>query len=134
MVTTRKLEGYNPLIMPRKPITEPPVKAPRMGRPSTRVEVACVGCGSTFEALPSEIKRGGGRYCNATCRDRANGREAAAREVELPRRPTEDVACSTCGGTFKVYPGRAGGARLARFCSRRCYKDRPFDPRLGLRI
>lgn len=38
-----------------------------MGRPKNRVIRVCQHCGDTFEVRPSEIKKGGGKFCSRTC-------------------------------------------------------------------
>jgi hypothetical protein len=63
----------------------------------------CLTCGKEFEAWPSRIKNGGGKYCSYKC--------SQSKKVSLEKR-----ICLTCGKQFEEYPSIHG-----RYCSRRCY-------------
>ena len=36
----------------------------------TRVEKSCLQCAKTFEVIPSVLKKGGGKYCSNTCKNK----------------------------------------------------------------
>ena len=86
------------------------------GRPKTAVERSCPICNAMFEALPSEIARGAGRYRSLICSDEAKRRRVTAEaSPEAPRTPSIERTCETCLATFLVYPyrsnsGAAGGS------------------------
>ena len=109
----------------RKKRTKLSMFRPAPGRPKTRIEVICPICSGTFEAKPSEIARGAGRYCGYTCALVAAQRGVGAiPDPERPRAPPIERTCETCQKTFMVYPYRATAARPARFCSNECYRVR----------
>jgi hypothetical protein len=97
----------------------------RFGRPRTRIETVCPICGTTFEAHPSEVKRGGGRYCSYVCSAEAARRRVKAVQAPQPRQPKVERTCETCLKVFLVYPYRASSARPARFCSDVCRRTLP---------
>ena len=104
----------------------------RVGRPKTRITRECYQCRKEFEALPSEIARGAGRYCSGVCADVSRGRIRTKETLERPRQPPIEIICETCLTPFRVYRGRANPARQARFCSLAC-RTAPPSSRLGVK-
>jgi hypothetical protein len=100
---------------------EPVSRKPKIGRPSTRIEVRCLVCQMPFTAPPSEIKRGAGRFCSMICRDRAQALGITGTSTRTAaRKPPVERTCETCGASFRVYPYRSTTARPARYCSEAC--------------
>jgi len=112
-----------------------PIPAVRPGRPRVRLRVQCGICPQVFEARPSEIARGGGRYCSAECRNQARSQGIPALgdgKVAKPVPPIE-VKCEVCQGSFHVYPYRGqDAARRARYCSLTCLRASPAEKRRAI--
>lgn len=73
----------------------------------TRVERKCIVCGKAFEAVPSSIAKGHGRYCSQAC----------ARTLQKQQRI--QYTCLHCGRQFEVIPSDLN-YRTPRFCSATC--------------
>ena len=72
-----------------------------------RIQRQCEGCGTTFEAAASEVKRGNARFCSLKC---SNSR---------PRKnKTHNSKCAACGETFYRMPSKRKLPFL--FCCRAC--------------
>ena len=117
----------------------------RVGRPSNSLERHCLrpGCEASFLARPSELARGGGRFCSAVCRDLTRRKPSVGADINntelgpavteavcpVPLRPRPPpptaLVCRSCGSTFRVYPYRTMPGRRARFCSRTCIVAEP---------
>ena len=69
----------------------------------------CLNCGKDFFAQPSELKRGGGKYCCHQCS--VEYRKKTHVSVNVPKK------CETCGKEFLIKPSLAS---TARFCSLPC--------------
>jgi len=75
-----------------------------------KVEQHCKNCGKLFSVFPTEIKKGGGKYCSKDCYNEARGGEKVER------------VCKNCGCTFYVYQSivdRGNG----HFCCLKCRSD-----------
>jgi hypothetical protein len=77
----------------------------RVKRPS------CEECGTQFYASPSQISRGGGRFCSLKCRGIWSSRQYAPTLIF--------VACAKCGKRFKRAPSQVKGVQN-HFCSTAC--------------
>lgn len=81
--------------------------------PSERITTRCQGCGGEFEAWPSRIKKGHGKYCQPACR--------------WPERLKKN--CEHCGAEFQVRPSY----ERIRFCGKPCFlehsKEQPLEVR-----
>lgn len=75
----------------------------RAQKTSTRVQMSCVTCGSSFFAAPSQIASGGGKYCSKPC--------MYGRNTEKMTR-----ACVCCGKEFSSPPSHAH----VKTCSTAC--------------
>ena len=69
----------------------------------------CLNCGKEFFAQPSELKRGGGKYCCHQCS--VEYRKKTHVSVNVTKK------CETCGKEFLVKPSVAA---TSRFCSLPC--------------
>lgn len=76
-----------------------------------------------FEARPSEVARGGARYCSDLCRNEARSQGIPALEAgrSTRRQAPIEMRCEVCQTTFRVFPHRGPGtSRQARYCSEKC--------------
>src|SRR5262245_37759806 len=75
---------------------------------SSRVTCTCQTCATTFLILPSEARKGRGRFCSRACYDtsRAN--------------PPVTQTCPVCGRSFSVYPSVLATGN-GKHCSPHCY-------------
>ncbi len=73
----------------------------------TRIPRICGECGTTFEVIPADIRKGGGVYCLMACYNVAKRRRSVQR------------TCATCGAPFLQAPHEAALSKNA-FCSKRC--------------
>lgn len=80
-----------------------------------RVEKTCKVCGKTFYIAPSEIKKGGGKYCSMSCRKRGMFGENSSNW----RGGNVETKCEICGKIFNVkrYLVKVG---IGKYCSREC--------------
>jgi hypothetical protein len=102
-----------------------------MGRPSTSVSRTCdlVGCRKVFFVKRSKIAIGAGRFCSVRCRQTATRLDASTVSIPIPLdirpavppSPKVAIRCQSCGEDFLVFPSRASGRRVAKFCSRACW-------------
>lgn len=76
----------------------------------TRVKRTCEWCGNEFETIPCIAEKGHGRFCSSDC------------HIAWQRRNQTSKVCEICGKKFEVAPSRA---ETARFCSIKCYRQRP---------
>lgn len=67
----------------------------------------CLSCGKVFNALPSRIKTGRGKYCSKDCMNHALG-------VDIL------IPCLRCGELFHPLPGNIRKG-YGKFCSAACY-------------
>ena len=81
---------------------------PKVGRPSTQVQVQCTQCGADLMKHPSDIARNksGRFFCNRTCQQKFGVK---------PRTGTTR-SCEQCGAEVYVRPAQ----KTKRFCSRAC--------------
>jgi hypothetical protein len=75
-----------------------------------RIKRICQKCGKEFEIIPSEIKRGNGKYCSIKCRDNKVKR-----------------ICQNCGKEFEIIPSRIKG-NIGKFCSHSCSASGENNP------
>ncbi|MCK4815774.1 hypothetical protein KA005_08390, partial [bacterium] len=71
-----------------------------------KIKRICLVCGREFEVFPSQIDKGGGKYCSQKC-------------YALSNRKRTFTHCASCGKEFWVHPSqlaRGGG----RYCSVSC--------------
>lgn len=80
-----------------------------MPRQSNKVLRPCIVCGTEFLARPSDMKKGGGKYCSRACWNN--------RGPELTGR--NRTTCEHCGRSFFSKPSRKDSGR-GKFCSRKC--------------
>lgn len=71
----------------------------------TRPERDCQNCGKAFSPYPSQIRKGGGKYCSPQCWAEGWSRERRT-----------DVTCRNCGKTFT-----APISTSPKYCSKECY-------------
>jgi hypothetical protein len=72
----------------------------------TKVPKICQHCGKEFGALPSEIRRGGGKYCSPECSVRGHIK-------------AKECTCLQCGKIFLQTPARLNKG-WGKFCSHAC--------------
>lgn len=84
----------------------------------TMIPCICEQCGAPFEAYPSAIKRGRGRYCSRLC--------ANFRDTGIPDTKTVVRRCETCGNEFHISSSRIKRGD-GRFCSRSCHASSRTD-------
>jgi hypothetical protein len=85
-----------------------------------KVERICKTCGKIFMAFPSEIKKGGSKYCSRFCSNIAQSKRYSEKRVER--------VCKWCGKNFQVNPSKAGiettinGRKTihGQYCSKKC--------------
>lgn len=85
-----------------------------------RIKRICGKCGKDFFAIPSQVSRGGGKFCSKDC-------VLSWRSVndKGPNNPAwkggkAKRVCETCGKAFFATPATARKGQ-ARFCGQRCY-------------
>ena len=78
-----------------------------MGRPRTRVKRTCLQCGKTFETHPSQIKRGGGKFCSTGCGTRYRNLTNNPSKREEVRRKISENHADVSGENNPMY-GRRG--------------------------
>lgn len=71
----------------------------------------CLVCEKRFYTIPSQIRKGGGKYCSNKCVGVAN----ALRDSTVAK------TCESCGIAYKVKPSEAKGSR---YCSFECRKSK----------
>lgn len=81
---------------------------------SKKIKFNCVHCQKPFERLPSEVKRGAGKYCSNQCSGIAR-----TKPKQYKRRFKVNCECEYCGIIFKAKPSNIE-RRGVRFCSRTC--------------
>jgi hypothetical protein len=74
----------------------------------TRIPCVCEGCGAHFGVRPSEVRRGGGRFCTQSC--------------YYSRCDRTPCVCDVCGCTFHALPSAVRRGRT-RYCSAACYHE-----------
>ena len=86
---------------------------------SALVDRTCEECEATFQAAPSAVKIGKGRWCSRSCYDRARSRGET--QSRAPRTPLVERTCEECQKTFDAKQSviDKGGAR---FCQPECYR------------
>lgn len=84
--------------------------------------VVCPECSNQFNPKPSEVKRGGGKFCSGKCSSTYNGRLRKA-----PRKPNTFCGWCQCP-IYKTKSKIAASKSGITFCNRHC-KDR--GQRLG---
>jgi hypothetical protein len=77
------------------------------------VACCCQQCGAAFRRFPSQIAKGGGKFCSWECM-------WASR-----RHPREECQCEVCGVTFAGIV--SGNAARTKFCSLECRNRRHGD-------
>ena len=70
------------------------------------MKVECQHCGKEFKVVPSEIKKGGGKYCSKQC-------SGARRQTRVA------TNCQYCGKEFRVKPSVLNRG-FGKYCSRVC--------------
>jgi len=78
-----------------------------LGRPKrqkVRIDVSCKGCGKTFGAKKSEVRRGKSNFCSKTC-------------LASFRKRIRTIICEKCGVTFERHNTHR------RYCSRECFQS-----------
>lgn len=73
-----------------------------------KVQLECLECGKPFEAHPSEIRRGGGKFCSAEC-----GYENKRRQVKFD--------CEICGVEVSQRSSDYKKSKGHHFCSKICF-------------
>lgn len=71
-----------------------------------KVSRTCAYCGKAFQTYPSEVKRGGGKYCSVSCSDRGHVK-------------AKECICHQCGKSFTQTPCRLK-LGYGKFCSHKC--------------
>ncbi len=79
-----------------------------MSRKSTKIESACLYCRKVFMVFPSEIKKGGGRFCSAACYHKSK-----------TSRDKNNRTCPHCGERYYIKKWQIKQGRHL-FCSRLC--------------
>lgn len=76
-------------------------------RGGRRIKV-CYHCGKEYKISPSELRRGGGKYCSKECYFDAHKKL--------------DCVCKHCGNTFEIHQSAyyVGGGK---YCSKECYNE-----------
>jgi hypothetical protein len=74
----------------------------------TAVARECVRCGKTFTTLPSQIKRGGGRFCSRGCGEANRRRSLADRFFDGIGRKTPDGCIPWVKGRKNGWHGQIG--------------------------
>lgn len=77
------------------------------------MEKHCLNCDSPFEAKPSEIKRGNGKFCSRGCAGSFNGKKKLA----------PNVTCAYCGKKFHKAQNRIGASKSGFVFCCRAHKD-----------
>lgn len=70
------------------------------------IERVCQFCGESFQAYPSDVKKGWAKYCSRKCKHLAMSKKVTR-------------TCQHCGQTFEVAPSIVKHSG-AKFCSREC--------------
>ncbi len=80
----------------------------------TKIPKNCANCGKEFMVPPSEIRRGGGRFCSAKCWYGSKNKPNAKRRVEWAKK-----TCVVCGKEYEIPPvyERRGNNKT---CSDKC--------------
>lgn len=73
-----------------------------------KVQLKCLECGKPFEAHPSEIRRGGGKFCSPEC-----GYENKRRQVKFN--------CEVCGKEVSQRSSDYKKSKGHHFCSQACF-------------
>ena len=94
-------------MIPEKPRVSALEKGERVPNWRTRVKCVCLHCGNEFHVYPSQIKKGGGKHCSISCRNKAIG---AARVK---------CKCLHCGKEFYLRQSKINSGR-GKYCSRSC--------------
>jgi 5-methylcytosine-specific restriction endonuclease McrA len=78
-----------------------------MGRPKTRATVVCKQCGECFEVRPSELKKGGGKFCSRSCATAYRNTHANPAKSEAVRKKISENHADVSGEKNPMY-GRRG--------------------------
>src|SRR5437899_1610730 len=77
----------------------------RRGRKT--IQQTCANCGKEFSAAPSEVKRGGAKFCSQQC-------SYGSRLIP------PSIPCEQCGNKFHKSPSTINSGK-GKFCSRECF-------------
>lgn len=91
-----------------------------------RIVLICPECGIEFQRLQCQIRKGGKKFCSATCRDNH-------------RKHGSELHCAMCDSSFYRRFGEQDlGEKVNQFCSRDCYmtwrilqRKRTTYPKIG---
>lgn len=89
----------------------------QMPPPITRTTSICPICNGTFGVIPSQIKRGRGKYCSKTCMGKAESLYRVGENAAGWKGGPTTCVCEYCGNSFEVVKSQAA---TSKYCSRSC--------------
>lgn len=86
-----------------------------------KIYKVCIMCDKEFEILPSEHKRGKGKFCSIDCRNKFNKNNKV------------QIACVVCGKIFQVIDSiyKRGNCK---YCSKKCQLIKLVEGRTGINL
>lgn len=89
----------------------------------TLCSVSCQYCGVSFLVKPSEVARGGGKYCGRECYQNGRNQQEASKSTVVT------CSCETCGKVFRIKPHRRD---RTKYCSKACMRIGQCGPKKPL--
>lgn len=92
-----------------------------------RSDIACDGCGTTFNKLNSQIERSEKHFCSSACRYANQGKFIKGDDNPNWKNKTTKRKCLCCGGVFSysLYKGRG------KYCSMKCKNEHQMVTLVG---